>query len=293
MQLKEFSAWVCIDGKEVPEYNVEISEADRTVTCWIASELGKKFSVHWKNSAYQGSTAGDLKMDGTSCGGKLMRYPSTTSKDGVIDGQTLKPFMFSSLQLTDDDADLRGPGVALPDLGVIELYIYPTSVTQASHRRSAGPAANLTTLKVHERSKKAVTQQIGLAPAERLPAPSSFAYPVRIGPDLVKFLFKYRPLDVLRANGIAPQPVQAKASTPAPPPEPVKRVKKENKPVVKHEAVESKKPNPFSQGWSNTSNRVGVKREASDVIDLTQDSGSRGKKKKIEGFIQGEVIDLT
>ena len=38
---KEFSAWVTIDGKEVVEYDVETSEDEKTVTCWIASELGK------------------------------------------------------------------------------------------------------------------------------------------------------------------------------------------------------------------------------------------------------------
>jgi hypothetical protein len=38
---KEFSAWVAIDGKETLEYDVEISEDQKTVTCWIASELGK------------------------------------------------------------------------------------------------------------------------------------------------------------------------------------------------------------------------------------------------------------
>jgi hypothetical protein len=56
----------------------------------------------------------------------------------------------------------------------------------------------------------------------------------------------------------------------------VKRVKKENK-SVKHEAADKKSR---------------VKREASDVIDLTQDN-RRGKRVKLENFIQGEIIDLT
>ncbi|KAF8199964.1 hypothetical protein K438DRAFT_1583141 [Mycena galopus ATCC 62051] len=83
---KEFSAWVCIDGIATAEYNVEISEAEKTVTCWIASELGKKFSVHWQNTSFRGCTTGQVKMDGTSCGGQIMygtTLPSTTSKDGI------------------------------------------------------------------------------------------------------------------------------------------------------------------------------------------------------------------
>jgi hypothetical protein len=38
---QEFSAWVTIEGVEAPEYAVEVSEDEKTVTCWIPSELGK------------------------------------------------------------------------------------------------------------------------------------------------------------------------------------------------------------------------------------------------------------
>lgn len=41
MHLKEFKAWITIDGKEAVEYDVQTSEDQKTVTCWIASELGK------------------------------------------------------------------------------------------------------------------------------------------------------------------------------------------------------------------------------------------------------------
>lgn len=41
LQFREFFAWVSIDGVEAPEYGVEISEDQKSVTCWIASELGK------------------------------------------------------------------------------------------------------------------------------------------------------------------------------------------------------------------------------------------------------------
>jgi hypothetical protein len=38
---KEFSAWVTIEGVEAQEYAVEVSEDEKTVTCWTPSELGK------------------------------------------------------------------------------------------------------------------------------------------------------------------------------------------------------------------------------------------------------------
>ncbi|KAK7005971.1 hypothetical protein R3P38DRAFT_3040642 [Favolaschia claudopus] len=275
-----FSAWVCVEGVKgegTSEYDIEVSEVDKTVTCWIASELGKNFSVHWKSSPFHSDTAGYVKMDGTSCATRLIRahhLPQETSADGVIDGQTLKRFTFSSLSLTDDDAYLGAPSQTLPDLGVIDICICPVRAAAKTHF-SSGHQTNLSALKVHERSKKAVTQQVTLSKAEPLAQPRGFVDITRTGPDLVKFRFKYRPIDVLRANGIAPQAPKAKA--PASPPT---ETQKENKPLVKHEKKDAKKSK--------------VKREAEeDVIDLTQDTSRPKKKVKLENFVQGEVIDLT
>lgn len=39
--------------------------------------------------------------------------------------------------------------------------------------------------------------------------------------------------------------------------------------------------------------KPGVKTEMPDVLDLTQKENRKNKKVKIEGFIQGEIIDLT
>ncbi|KAJ7680834.1 Alpha/Beta hydrolase protein [Mycena polygramma] len=284
LQSKEFSAWVSIEGQEVPEYDVEISDDKKTITCWIASELGKKFSVHWKNSSYRETTLGTIKMDGNSCGGKYIyaqNLPVTAVKEGVSDGTTMRAFMFSSLALTDDDSYLGGN--PHPDLGLIELLIYPVRTLPHTRVVVGSATTALSTLKVHERSKKAVTQQIALGESQKLERRHDFVSAQRTGPDLVKFLFKYRPLDILRANGIAPQsselkrkaePAQGQRSQ-----EDVKRVKKENKPIVKHTENDAKKSR--------------VKHEADDdIIDLTEDA-PRGKRVKLEGFVQGQVIDLT
>ncbi|KAJ7933800.1 hypothetical protein B0H13DRAFT_1592038 [Mycena leptocephala] len=103
LHCKEFSAWVSIEGKVTEEYGVEISEDQKSVTCWIPSELGKKFSVQWKNESYYHDTRGRVKMDGNYCGGKVIyarKIPKSTFLAGVSDGATLKPFIFSSLELT-------------------------------------------------------------------------------------------------------------------------------------------------------------------------------------------------
>ena len=43
---KDFSCWVEIEGEEAKEYDIQQAKDDEgvdTVTCWIASEVGKVF----------------------------------------------------------------------------------------------------------------------------------------------------------------------------------------------------------------------------------------------------------
>jgi len=151
--------------------------------------------------------------------------------------------------------------------------------------------------------KKTVTQQVKLAEPEVLETPRRRANVKRAGPDIVKFCFKYRPIDVLRANGIAPSPPQLKRKASAEPLPPPPRAQTPDDSEALADLEEAKvlreKLNEYQAKLSaleskrlKKEKKPGVKREASDVIDLTQDS-SRGKRVKLEGFVQGEVIDLT
>jgi hypothetical protein len=36
-----YSAWIEVDGKKLPEYDVQYSENGTQATCWIPSEAGK------------------------------------------------------------------------------------------------------------------------------------------------------------------------------------------------------------------------------------------------------------
>ncbi|KAJ7049693.1 hypothetical protein C8F01DRAFT_1378202 [Mycena amicta] len=204
----QFRAWIAIEGEEAEEYDVQTSEEDKTVTCWIASELGKRFSVHWENSSLVGNTAGHVYMDGIGCAGHMIRenapLPAIRMTDSTTDGTVKKRFMFSTLELTDDDAVLETASNI--DLGVISLQIYPIHIGPPIETQMS----TLPETKLHERSKKAVTQQIKLGEAEILPTAIPVFRFTRAGPDIVIFKFKYRSADVLRANGIAP-PLKRKA----------------------------------------------------------------------------------
>ncbi|KAJ7049705.1 hypothetical protein C8F01DRAFT_1181591 [Mycena amicta] len=288
-----FNACITIDGVQATEYEVEVSPDQKTVTCWVASELGKKFSVKWWKTSYLGgATAGFVDLDGNPGGGKIV-YPGERlpmEVRGLTEGATLKPFIFSSLEITDDDQLLGGPSHS--DLGFIKLKITPVAVgkTIPAAATRAAPSGLSQKLKVHERSKKAVTQQVGLGEAEALPKAAGTTLITYTGPEVVVFTWRYRPLDILRASGVAPTLKRKAESEEAPAPAPTP---KEVKPKL--EVLQSKlnvvdtKPKPSSNKKARR-----VKNEDGGVIDLSDnDFKVKAEKKPRRPYVKGEVIDLT
>ncbi|KAF7376574.1 hypothetical protein MSAN_00073800 [Mycena sanguinolenta] len=115
----------------------------------------------------------------------------------------------------DDDAYLES--ALHPQLGLIKLEIWRVDVGGGfAPPAIAVPSAQ----KVHERSKKGMNQQVQFGDAiQHGQVQSAQIRRVGQGP-LVTFSFKYRSLDLLRANGIAPQAERTQkrkaSSTPEP-----------------------------------------------------------------------------
>ncbi|KAJ7646751.1 hypothetical protein FB45DRAFT_781080 [Roridomyces roridus] len=213
LQSKDFTAWISIDGLPLPCHNIETSENQQNISCYIPSEVGKPFSVHWCNVSAPGLTGGGVTVDGHRCGFEAIAAetrPIEASMDGIAETETLtRPFVFAPMELTDDDTYLDSPGVH-PSLGLIKLEIWRVDVTGgAGYAYGGAPAAVAvpTKQKVHERTKKGeMNQQIGFgASVQHAQVQSAQIRRVGAGP-LVTFSFKYRSLDILRANGIAPKP---------------------------------------------------------------------------------------
>ncbi|KAF7376577.1 hypothetical protein MSAN_00074100 [Mycena sanguinolenta] len=197
------SCWVEIENSIATEYRVETFEDHRVVFCYIASELGKSFSVAWRNCYLPSASAGHVFMDGIECGGRVLACPGAAiaKHEGITDTTTVRRFVFSSLTVTDDDTFLT----ELPShqkLGCIEVAIYPIQIF--GYVPTVSNSSTLSEIKIHERSKKAVTQQIRVAEPRMLLAPQAALAHRFTGPPIVTFVFKYRPIDFLRANGIAP-----------------------------------------------------------------------------------------
>ncbi|EDR09830.1 uncharacterized protein LACBIDRAFT_318033 [Laccaria bicolor S238N-H82] len=216
LQLRKLSAWITVDGKELHEYGAEISDDGKEATCWIPSKVGQHFAVNWKNTSRASrlptSLGARLFLDGTEfSGGHMSEYPTTVTRIGVPSSNTtVKPFIFSKVELTDDDNFLAMPS------GTGEIKILISEVTIKKNRRAVSYKAAVPELaqKVHERSKKGIVHGVSLANNIRRPkGTESYGGSVtktRLR-DLVTFVFKYRPLDILQANDIAPLPSKRKS----------------------------------------------------------------------------------
>ncbi|EPQ60635.1 hypothetical protein GLOTRDRAFT_135285, partial [Gloeophyllum trabeum ATCC 11539] len=180
-----------------------------------------------------------------------------------------KPLVFSSLDLTDDDAYL-GDIASVQKLGEIKLEIWRVQLGETTSRFvSRGPPKDR---KVHERTKKAGSHSVKLG--DEVPCTKTRQRNVvkldRV--PVVTFIFRYNPIEVLRANGIAPL---------APVPRPAA-------------------PSADSKDVDVKPKRKGVALN-DDIIDLTvevvdnktkkvkQEPGARDRK----AVRSGEIIDLT
>ncbi|KAF7315894.1 hypothetical protein MIND_00106000 [Mycena indigotica] len=273
----QFRAWVTVDGETANEFEVQTDELGKTVTCWIRSEAGKSFSVSWQNLSYTGASDGKVFVDGVLCGGKIIRsavkLPTTRRKSGLTNGTTIKHFLFSDIQTTDDDT-LPDDATDFTRLGVIKLAIYPVVVGG----EIPGGSALLPQVTLHESlvSTADVMQQVLLGVEEPLKRPQPILRTCKTGPALVTFCFKYRPLDHLPANRIAPK---------------------------KRFFSEMSEPTAILQAslFQNANTKIP---QNDAFIDLTLDDTPEPPRKKakcaadaycgvLSGWQRGEVIDLT
>ncbi|KZP17654.1 hypothetical protein FIBSPDRAFT_933868 [Athelia psychrophila] len=242
LELPGFSAWIECEGSKLACHAVERSDDGKTATCWIASEVGKTFSIRWSRERC-GTTqvmSGGVYIDGVQCG-LLQRMESDEPSTRVFyihgistSSSTIRPFTFANLQFTGKWVQICHCGAVHTDfnrtdeneytetgnarhIGEIELKIY--------HRKKSTivPATwtadnPLGEPKIHERAKKATSHKVKyvaqtsllvLFPPdlsrlgdETMCQNSTEQYTVTLGEKLANFTFKYRPIDVLRANGI-------------------------------------------------------------------------------------------
>ncbi|KAM5531067.1 hypothetical protein V8D89_011096 [Ganoderma adspersum] len=208
LALNGYAAHICCDGKELAQYQPQ-QEDERTVTCWIPSEGGKSFTVHWRDYSAATLVQVNILVDGR-CVGRMAheRKPGGYLSGVLSRPDQMRPFLFSQLQLTDDEAVAprsAAAASALAKLGCIEIEMRSVfAFVEAPNLAYVGDIPEIGP--VHERSKKAWVHAVSIGKA--VPHPLTMGK-TALGLEqepFVVFRFFYRPIEVLRAGGIAPLP---------------------------------------------------------------------------------------
>ncbi|KAK7021584.1 hypothetical protein R3P38DRAFT_2518979 [Favolaschia claudopus] len=216
MRINDLQAWITVDGVALAEYS--ISAGMHTATCWIPSESDKKFCVHLKNtrSSSRALVNGQLSVNGTVLNSSdldtsVSKSSRTTST--VIDSVPSGPFASRCKSTVDEDALLEAN--VSPELGSIKVEMRIIRITcSISSRRSARTSRKALGDKqhpykpqvLHEKSKKAAMgHTVELGEDFATEGESGWSTEYDVVRSLGTFIFKYRPIDVLVATGIAPR----------------------------------------------------------------------------------------
>ncbi|KIK66821.1 hypothetical protein GYMLUDRAFT_913229 [Collybiopsis luxurians FD-317 M1] len=243
--LHEFKAWVTIDDQETEEYQFKYLPEQNVVYCWIASEVGKRFQIHWEDTKRATATDGHVVVDGNKCGGSVLSTdpdkPSCTSKSGIrTSPTTIHPFKFSQIKLTDDDT-CADPKLSETELGQIDLYIFRVKIKYTEdHVGLTIPEQQ----SLHERAKKAIQHQTTFNDTLKSSTPKKAVRLKQLSKQPVAtFRFIYRPLEMLQAKGIAPSrnepEIKPKTETNSP-----ESVKSEFKPAIPSQSESRTPPAP-------------------------------------------------
>jgi len=176
--------------------------------------------VNWSNAYRDRPIHAQLSIDGVVCSTHFMldafNHPMDADAIGIsyatTSDFTRRDFVFSAIQVTDDDAylyTLDSP----PTFGTIRLELWEAHIEQirrAPFEHCYG-AEVLEAQIIHEKSKKAGAHHVEFGGEYIVPqATVNMVSGTRKGDaPLATFTFNYRPFDILLAGGIIPRPVAA------------------------------------------------------------------------------------
>ncbi|GJE94867.1 hypothetical protein PsYK624_110430 [Phanerochaete sordida] len=211
MRYKDIDISVQVDGKSLPEYAVTTDDAERTMTCWIPSEEGKEFVIMRRNRSKVHEVSMKTCLDGRQMPSdshfrrrsSRKMYGQRASEDSIL------PFKFASIKLTEEEGHVSSHKLDLDALGTIEIRVlrtegkgkYATPIPIQDLAEDFGP--------VNERSKKAGAHCVAFGDKKKSGKPKELVrhkYLDRVDKPYCKLRFRYRSRDMLLAQGIMADP---------------------------------------------------------------------------------------
>ncbi|KAH9941713.1 uncharacterized protein BXZ73DRAFT_41913 [Epithele typhae] len=214
---KSYEVWLKVDGERLPEYNLEMEGDDqKTAACYVPSERGKHFAIHWRDHKATDYLSLEFTIDGTRLRSAQYCDPGKTGFKADVrrDAEYTHPLMFSDLQITDGE-DAFQPTAALGTIVVSVTRMNPPQLVPRGDWHVRGEDFHGVGV-VHETSKKAGTHGVSLGEAQFKPKRLDRNRnkmrrkntPVDRGEGAVaRFVFRYKPYDLLQAQSIVPPPV--------------------------------------------------------------------------------------
>ncbi|KDR76118.1 hypothetical protein GALMADRAFT_139861 [Galerina marginata CBS 339.88] len=306
--------WISVGGKEVEHFGMEIKESTKEISCWIPSEAGQKFCAGIQRTTAEFASAVDLHLDGHCCySGTIpltsLNRPYSISY-AIVSPTESRNFKFGSLETTDDDTYLESPD-SVRSIGEIKLVLHKATYLNGNAKEDFFSPPE--TKKVHERSMKALSHQINYGEIKRLDKVPHIGL-VKRREVLGTFIFRYRPLAMLQANGIAPRDPSSSPMPQQDCPRPSTAVplpsRKRKASEVKQESEDEDEPGDMEARENALLDRLFAFQTEIDKIRVEKaeldrlrsekrarrEEGSSSRKVKEEPntyFTPGEVIDLT
>jgi len=216
-----FSAWITIGKRKVEEFNERLELEERSTICYVTSDTGKQFTVHWRVPSGEASYLINLFVDGRFVD-DCVSYGDVGRRSDVfggmwIDEETKSPFVFSdptfkSRDEGDGDDSNGSIGYALAEeIGTIYVEMVEVRVCDDSESDDdvdrMGPDRALKTRRVPEEKSSMLTHTVGSVREEsfRVKCPEDCYFKYFAEPKPVTcFVFRYRSEAFLQASGIIP-----------------------------------------------------------------------------------------
>ncbi|KZO89890.1 hypothetical protein CALVIDRAFT_543164 [Calocera viscosa TUFC12733] len=208
-RLGDYEIWVEVDGVRLAEYAIESRAGNVDMRCWIPSEEGKNFIIHYKQHGEGRTCFWKLDVDGRKCGGSITqpRHRHTYETGVSISSSEEQFFQFGRITLTENDQIALQDEALIKQLGTLQIVIQDGTTLRVRNTVPRGKRALLKQKPVHEQSKKAAGHcVVGGAIVQRAPTYYSFKC---FGRKRKTFVFQYGPKELLQAKGIMPPPPRA------------------------------------------------------------------------------------
>ncbi|CAL1710826.1 unnamed protein product [Somion occarium] len=321
--IRGLSAYMRIGGQEVTEYGVILDDAAHSVGLYVASEVDKELEILMKNTLDNDKVTFRVYLDGLIAGGFICKPGRSTICKHACVGSQYQTLKFAPIVTTDDEHAASKDTKFINDLGTIEIRAH-RCLEQISTdvQLKANKSWNISP--IHELTKKAGTHRVTLGATDPSYAPK-LTQTTLIDPSdhpFATFLFRYRPLAILQAEGIAPlTPAPAAAEQSMAPEErtdisthlgekrrqeeagpserPPRKARTSNIPNPRESASEVV-PKPESKEAASLRAQLQAIQARLDQIEgagsvkkETVDSSKRIKKERIHSRTFADVIDLT